>query len=118
MTSLADELDPKWAALDPDIKRRAVEILRAELADGLKEDIAREAKADPVDWVVAYHFGWGMWVRNLLRHPKSESASKNPKVMEMKGIRDDELPGDDTWDDYYGHAVEVAVGVREPDWEE
>jgi hypothetical protein len=103
-SDLASVLTPLWDALDHRLKTRAVILLQQELSEEEKEK-ARELIREHgrVEWLTAafLHHGWGMQVRNLLR----------------TRIKDEELPPGTAgehgnWDDYYGHAVECAVGER------
>lgn len=55
-----------YASLPVEKKRQAVEFLRKELAPAAAE-IRAAIKADPENWVLPYHFGWGMATRNALR---------------------------------------------------
>jgi hypothetical protein len=61
-----DECAQMYAALTPELKAPALEMLRTELTPVFKE-IRAAFTAAPKDWYVSYHFGWGMAVRNLLR---------------------------------------------------
>ena len=55
-----------YKVLTPELKAPALEMLRQELAS-VKDQIRAAYTAAPTDWYVAYHFGWGIAVRNLLR---------------------------------------------------
>jgi hypothetical protein len=61
-------------------------------------DIRREYKADPENWSSAYHFWWGMAVRNLLREKGYGEAYF--KVHNL--------------DDIYISLVEEALKLHEP----
>jgi hypothetical protein len=76
-----------------DRKAPAVEMLRNELADSVKDEIRAAIAADPSHWAAPYHFFWGMGIRNLLRE---------------KGFGEDYWP---IWnlDDIYVMLVEDAV---------
>lgn len=58
----------------------------------LRDEVKERLAANPDDWWIEHHMGWGMWVRNTLRDI----------------YRDDELPSGN-WDDYYIAAVEAAL---------
>lgn len=60
------ECDQMYAALSPELKAPALEMLAIELAP-TREEIVNAYKADPEGWHIPYHFWWGMNVRNLLR---------------------------------------------------
>jgi len=47
-------------------KKPAVNFLKRRLYD--QKAIKGAIKKDPVGWFTAYHFHWGMAVRNMLRH--------------------------------------------------
>lgn len=111
-----------WKKLSVEDRRRAVEIL--ELLDDELDVVAEAFAKYDYDWDIHepftttfevdgieiadyWHFGGGMYVRNLLRE---------------HGFTDDQLPpfdefyGEGTdvrnWDDYYIACVEAAAGVR------
>lgn len=50
---------PKW--------RLAVQYLRELIPDSDIEKIRTAIRQDRETWFAAYHFGWGMWIRNKLR---------------------------------------------------
>lgn len=50
-----------------------------------------------IEWCTELHFGWGMYIRNVLR-----SKAK---------LNDDLLP-DENWDDYYIQCIEIAADKR------
>jgi hypothetical protein len=55
--------------------------------------------AYPDSWYIPHHFGWGMYMRNLLRE---------------HGLLDSMLPeGSNTWDDYYVELIEIALGFKD-----
>jgi hypothetical protein len=101
--SLDEELTALWRRLDLSTRERAVAILQEELDQHEKAMVRTVIRRDGLGhWLGLYHFGWGMSVRNLLRE---------------KGLKDSWLPPgtagpEGNWDDYYGHAIEVAVGAR------
>ena len=83
------------------LRARAVEYLRGQIDSESFEQVRAAHAENPTDWYVAYHFGAGMGVRNLLRDI----------------IKDEELPpvpyGDESysnWDDYYVEVLEEAAG--------
>ena len=89
----SDNLDYIIPALDPEIKVKAIAVLRQDLPDDSKIEI-RNAMQESDMWYVSHHFYWGMAIRNLLRD---------------KVCLDDKLPTRN-WDDYYIECVEAAVG--------
>lgn len=93
--TLADYHTRKWAELDPEIKRRAVFLLKEEIAPECLNEWRQLMEADPEHWPVEHHFMAGMSFRNLLR----------------KRIVDRELPTGN-WDDYWVAALEAAAGFR------
>ena len=133
--AMNDLYDEAWRAVDPEVRQKAVEVLRLALGED-QLALIRDAVAEhgPHDWhahepfsanVVydvdeetgeeltmnyPWHFGPGMAIRNLLR---------------SAGLRDEVLPrhamdafygqgaGIQNWDDYYIAAVEAAAGVRD-----
>jgi hypothetical protein len=85
-----------YAALTPEVKAPALEMLRTELAPVVKE-IRAAFTAAPKDWYVGYHFGWGMAVRNLLRE---------------KGFGEEYFKIHNL-DDIYVALVEEALGLKD-----
>jgi hypothetical protein len=126
--NLDDIFDAAWAAVDPNVKQRAIEAIREAFDPaGLAEVKAAVEQHGHHDWVshppftpefdpddeysfpVSWHHSVGMGIRNLLR---------------QAGLTDDMLPkhamdayygegmGVQNWDDYYIQAVEAAAGAR------
>lgn len=104
--------DDAWDAVDPDVKRRAVESLKMAISpedfDQIRAGIDKHGKhewihKDPFD----HHF-FGMRVRNWLR------VNANIKDAELPGF--DAFYGEGTdvrnWDDFYVQALEAAAGRR------
>jgi hypothetical protein len=101
-----------WAELDPEIRHRAVSLIRRRVPVGQLRELRDIIDRHGDDWPftdlapvqpherlhipIPYHFAGGMAMRNCLREE----------------IGDDELPTG-TWDDYYIQAVEAAVGKRD-----
>jgi hypothetical protein len=78
--------------LKPDLKYMAIGFLKASLeedADDIRHTIDKEGR----DWWLHYHFGYGMFVRNLLR---DNGFGEREFVI-------------DTLDDYWAGLVEAAV---------
>jgi hypothetical protein len=55
-----------YAEIPWEIKKPALAMLFSELGS-VKGEIRKAYVADPKNWYIGYHFGWGMAVRNLLR---------------------------------------------------
>lgn len=101
--------DAAWAAVDPEVKGRAVASLRNAISEDDKQLIRDAiAKHGRHEWIHEFgHHGFGTAARNWLR---------------KDGILDAELPpfdayyGEGTdvrnWDDVYVQALEAAVGCR------
>lgn len=89
-----------WAELDPDVRSRAIAVLKQEFPETVCARIREEYTKNSATWATKYHFGWGMGVRNFLRSNPTDS------------IKDNELPSGN-WDDYYVAAVEAAAGIRD-----
>lgn len=85
--------------LDPDLRARAVSLLRRAIQDEDKPLIRESIKESPNEWMLEYHFNFGMWVHNQLR------------ILAL----DSELPvcyhetGYQGWDDYWSDIVEESV---------
>lgn len=95
--SLTDYSRRLWADVPPEDRKRCVAILHDDedfmsIAPKVRSKIAEE----PNDWLTAYHFGWGMAVRNLLR---SALMDKDLPIKEI------------SWDDYYSATIEEALGI-------
>lgn len=90
--------EDKWAELNDEFKKGAVEALATELPDEIKQEIRYLHAKHGAQWIHEIpmgHFGFGMQVRNLLR---------------TKGFTDDKAGGN--LDDYYCQLLEAAVGAR------
>jgi hypothetical protein len=92
----AKYLDEKYEEIPKDFLAQCVEFLRNDMPQETKDEIIKAHQEKGSNWIVDYHFGWGMNIRNLLR---------------SNGLTDDQLP-DKNWDDYYAQVVEAAVGLR------
>jgi hypothetical protein len=84
-----------YASISDDLKAPALAMLHTELNSVLAQ-IKNAYKANPSEWWVDYHFGWGMSVRNLLR---------------KKGFGEDYFRVDNL-DDIYVPLVEEALELR------
>ncbi len=62
-------------------KQAAINFLKAKLMDKGKIQLA--IAKDPKGWFASYHFNWGMFVRNLLRH-----AGLNEEYFGIKNLDD------------------------------
>lgn len=85
-----------YAALTPELKAPVLKMLSSFLA-GASADIKVLYARDPENWIAGHHFGWGMAVRNLLRH---------------KGFGEDYF-GIHNLDDIYVALVEEALKLKE-----
>ena len=50
-----------------EMKQKAAEFLKANIPLDDQKEIKKEIKDKGKDWIVPYHFHWGMAIRNLLR---------------------------------------------------
>lgn len=91
--------DKHWAELNPDLRQRAITVLRNHYDDATWEFVRDAHERDPGTWWMSH--GWhglgGQRIRTTLRE---------------SGLGDDHLPGG-TWEDFYIPVVEAAAGVRE-----
>jgi hypothetical protein len=71
----------------------AVDFLKKTFTNETKQKIRKAIVADPDDWAIPYHCGWGMAVRNCLRD----------------GGFGEEYFGIDNLDDIYVGLIEEAV---------
>lgn len=88
-----------WKSLPKDKKNPVFEMVRSELPAEVQEKIKEAFKADPKNWWVGYHFGWGMGFRNLMRD---------------KGFGEKYWPVDNL-DDIYTYVVEDALELIQPE---
>jgi hypothetical protein len=92
-------IDDEWfLELDPKFRDGAISVLRVSVAKSIFEEVRQSYAEHGRSWIHAEnaHFGWGMMVRNLLRH---------------HGYLD-KLVKTGNLDDYYVQIVEAAAGVR------
>lgn len=100
-----------WVRMPIPLREKAVNHLRSKLGESFLDDVRTlVAESDLGRWhPPGFHFGQGMWIRNLLRQviPDSELPAMN------------DIYGDDgpepiqNWDDYYIPCIEAAAGLRE-----
>lgn len=93
----------RFRAMPIELRRTAVDILRAEMPAESLAEVKRLHLTYDDEWffVDDYHFVVGMAIRNALR---------------TGGIPDADLPefeGYRNWDDYYIPVLEAAAGVRD-----
>jgi hypothetical protein len=88
--------DNRFKDMNTDIINKAKFVILGVLSKEDIENISEAYKKNPYRWASAYHFGWGMSIRNLLR---------------QNVCLDDKLPTGN-WDDYYVQCVEYALGLR------
>lgn len=83
-----------WDLLDENVRERSVRRAREHFEQYPEQaaEVRAAIEADPEGWVIPYHFGWGMKMRNWLRGT----------------VKDSEL-ATGNWDDYYSQAVEAAL---------
>ena len=90
--------DEKFDEIPTEIKEDAIEYLKKRLSVEDVESLrALRSESGESSWSSAFHFGWGMGIRNELRN---------------NVCSDDKLP-DKNWDDYYVQLIDVVIGVRE-----
>jgi hypothetical protein len=104
---MSEQVTPEWAAerwleLPAKMRREVVDHARGKIPSSTWDQVRSAIDADPDSWWVAYayHFGWGMSFRNLMREV----------------VADVNLPFFDEgrhWDDYWVQAAEAAAGRRE-----
>lgn len=94
----------KLAEIPKDVLEKAIEYLNQHLSEDDKEFLINEYNKNRllIDWFIPYHNYDGMYLRNELRNI---------------GLTDDLLP-DKNWDDYYIQVLELAIGIREGDYNE
>lgn len=85
-----------WEKLDGPLRNAAVNRLKREIPEPIKEMFRNAIEADPLGWWVAHHFGLGMSIRNSLR----------------KGGIDDSLVPSGDLEDYWVPAVEAALDIH------
>lgn len=92
-----DYLEQKLMEIPKDVLEGTVQLLKKSVPEKLKNLLKEIYKKDPDNWMIPYHFGFGMSIRNVIREG---------------GFPDKKLP-DGNWDDYYVQVLEIAIGVRE-----